>query len=345
MKSERIHWIDIARGIGIIFVIYAHVLGSYDFRHLIYAFHMPLFFFLSGVVYNADKYISFVSFLNKNFKHILIPYFIFAFLTFPLWLIRLENYNIFSFQILKQFLSIFYANSNNGLMAFNNILWFLPALFVTKILFGFLNNLFKNLKLLFLILLLISIFGYLVSIFLPFLKLPLGAETAITGVVFYGLGFLWFGSEKAKKIVTKNKYILFPLLLIFGGILSNIDFNYYGHQIDMRLNHLNNYFFFYISAISGIYAWISFSIILNKNRLLEILGKNSLILFVWHPIAFYYIREIQDIILDKQILQNIKMLIPAIYTFCSISVILSLNLIYKKFKLFFINLFPKPNSQ
>ena len=60
--TERLAWVDTARGIGIILVVYAHALrghvtsGAYDPAwhadvqdDVIYAFHMPLFFFLAGL--------------------------------------------------------------------------------------------------------------------------------------------------------------------------------------------------------------------------------------------------------------------------------------------------------
>jgi acyltransferase len=333
MQTERVHWIDIARGIGIIFVIYGHVLGSNGFRYLIYAFHMPLFFFLSGAVFNDKKYLDFKQYVKKNIKSILIPYFIFGFLMFFLWLIGLNTFYLLSHQVLKQFFSIFYANSNNGLLVFNDVLWFLPVLFVTKVIFGFLQNNIKKAKLIFIVLVLFSVFGYLISIIIPFLKLPFGAESAITAVAFYGMGYLWFRFENAKNVVYKYKYILFPALLVFGSVLANIDFNNYGHQIDIRLNNLNNYFFFYIAAFSGIFTWISLSIILNKNFFLEKLGRNSLILFVWHPIVFTYLALLLKAVLATSVLKSIKNFIPLIYTTISIITILLTNFFFNKLKL------------
>jgi len=66
MKSvSRLAWVDYAKGLGIILVVYAHVLRgvdaagldlSTDFFYwsdtLIYSFHMPLFFFLSGMFFS-----------------------------------------------------------------------------------------------------------------------------------------------------------------------------------------------------------------------------------------------------------------------------------------------------
>ena len=313
------------------------MLGSHDFRYLFYAFHIPLFFFLSGIVYNPKKYVNFPTFVKKSIKGLLIPYFIFAFISFVLWTIGLKTFNLFSPEIIKQFLSIFYANSNYGLMVFNDVLWFLPTLFVTRILFALVANSSAKTRVIASILIIFSIFGYLFSIFAGNIKLPFGTETAISAVTFYGAGFLWNQSEKAKEYVLKYRFFLFALLLIVGAFVSTIDFNTYGHQIDMRLNHLNNYFYFYIAAFSGIFTWISFSMILNKNVLLEKIGRNSLILFAWHPIVFNFLEVILNTILGLNLIKNIKILIPLIYTVFSVTIIISLDSIYNKFKLTFPN--------
>lgn len=47
-SGERLDWIDVARGIGIVAVVVGHVWTRGDVRDFVYAFHMPLFFLLSG---------------------------------------------------------------------------------------------------------------------------------------------------------------------------------------------------------------------------------------------------------------------------------------------------------
>jgi len=329
VQNERTHWIDIARGIGIIFVIYAHVLGSHDFRYLFYAFHMPLFFFLSGILHKNSE--GFTAFLKKSARRLLIPYFIFASLMYFLWFLNLKNHNL-SHEAIKQFLSIFYGNSNNGLMAFNNILWFLPTLFVTRILFASITGVWGKTKPLIALLFFFSVFGYIFSIFMPYIKLPFGIETALSGVAFYGTGFLWQKSDNAKDFIFKYKYLLFPILLVLGSITATIDFQNYGHQIDMRLSHLNNYFLFYFGAFSGIFTWIAFSMILKKNSLLETIGKNALILFAWHPIVFIYLNKLLVVFLNLDTIDTLKKIIPLLYTIISISVILFADSIIKRLR-------------
>jgi len=199
--------------------------------------------------------------------------------------------------------------ATTGLMVFNDVLWFLPTLFVQNFVYTHCQFFCKNQNPYFSTGALFR-FWYLFSIFASNIRLPFGAETAISAVVFYGAVFLWNKSEKAKLLFSKYKYLLFVTLLIVGAFISTIDFNAYGHQIDMRLSHLNNYFAFYVAAFSGIFAWISFSMILNKNSLLEKIGRNSLILFAWHPIVFTYFGVIFNAILGLNLIRNIKLFIP-----------------------------------
>jgi fucose 4-O-acetylase-like acetyltransferase len=60
MSNNRIIWLDIAKGIGILLVITGHNLGfitNFPVEHrLIYSFHMPLFFLLTGYTLKAGSY-------------------------------------------------------------------------------------------------------------------------------------------------------------------------------------------------------------------------------------------------------------------------------------------------
>ena len=82
----RLLWVDTARGIGIILVVYAHVLrGQVSAKllaptaieqlqdHVIYAFHMPFFFLLSGL-FAGSAARSPGRFLQRRFVTIVYPY-------------------------------------------------------------------------------------------------------------------------------------------------------------------------------------------------------------------------------------------------------------------------------
>uniref|UniRef100_UPI001C2F5592 acyltransferase family protein n=1 Tax=Micrococcus sp. GbtcB5 TaxID=2824750 RepID=UPI001C2F5592 len=60
MGTNRVEWIDTAKGMGIFLVILGHT-GSLGGRitNYIYSYHMPLFFFLSGYLFSVGKYSNF----------------------------------------------------------------------------------------------------------------------------------------------------------------------------------------------------------------------------------------------------------------------------------------------
>ena len=95
MDNKRIEWIDSARGIAILLVVIGHVLGGYTGNYglpqyqriinllvdIIYSFHMPLFFMISGYVFGLKKYnwskSNYVVFVKYKAKTLLVPYFLF----------------------------------------------------------------------------------------------------------------------------------------------------------------------------------------------------------------------------------------------------------------------------
>jgi fucose 4-O-acetylase-like acetyltransferase len=56
--TTRVGWIDFCKGIGIFLVVLGHILRDVIAVDYIYSFHMPLFFFLSGLVSNAGNMIG-----------------------------------------------------------------------------------------------------------------------------------------------------------------------------------------------------------------------------------------------------------------------------------------------
>lgn len=70
--SDRIAWIDLARGMGIIFVMLGHCYLDGRFTFYFYSFHMALFFFLSGVTFSSGG--SYLLFIKKKAKTLLVPY-------------------------------------------------------------------------------------------------------------------------------------------------------------------------------------------------------------------------------------------------------------------------------
>jgi fucose 4-O-acetylase-like acetyltransferase len=108
-----------------------------------------------------------------------------------------------------------------------------------------------------------------------------------------------------------------------------LNFQLHGLQIDMRVNRINNYFYFYISAFSGIVAMVCLSYLINKNTLLEYIGKRTMILFAWHYIIFLCITKLTDAMISVDF-APVKIFFPAVYTIIATCIILSFNYLTKR---------------
>lgn len=82
VNSMRQEYIDIAKGLGILCVVYGHTFGFDEFGNFVYLFHMPLFFILSGAFLGMRKGV--VGEVYNKTKRLLIPYVIFTVVAFPI---------------------------------------------------------------------------------------------------------------------------------------------------------------------------------------------------------------------------------------------------------------------
>lgn len=129
MNSKRISYIDMAKGIGIILVVFGHLgFASESLLTWIMSFHMPLFFILSGMLLShtdAARH-SMSAFCRKKAKTILIPYFAFSILSIVFsGILDFSTFGSYLPDALAQTFS-FYGIS---------VLWFLPSLFFGETIF------------------------------------------------------------------------------------------------------------------------------------------------------------------------------------------------------------------
>ena len=134
MSNNRVLWIDWCKGIGILLVLLGHTLHTDLSLVYIYGFHMPLFFFLSGLVCNEKKY-NWNTFLRSRFNTLVLPYAVFYLLTWIYWLFVERNFRPIDLAWWQPLAGMVYGAQWHGLMDHNGILWFLPCLFMTEVLF------------------------------------------------------------------------------------------------------------------------------------------------------------------------------------------------------------------
>ncbi len=130
-KNTRNAVLDIAKGIGIILVIFGHLTCSGQFaRDIVYSFHMPLFFFISGYLFKTRG--GGITFKRGLRKMILPAYVV---LTVDM-IIRLVTVVIRNqpFPAIKVWISTLLIHDG---MMINKPIWFLPTLFLCTVIQAF----------------------------------------------------------------------------------------------------------------------------------------------------------------------------------------------------------------
>ena len=285
-KKARLEWVDSARAIGIIFVVlghhHHHVLYSY-----IYTFHMPLFFFLSGMMFNRKSHQTFSNYALNRAKSLLIPYFIFSFSLFGLWWFLgrfLDASVIEGYSLTKNFVGIFYAQGQLEYMRWGVEMWFLPCLFLTSLMYYWLSPVSRLKQIL--IIILCAVLGFNLPILLNY-RMPWSLDVALIAV-----GFFWLGNILKSMIMNyEPRWENVALLLIlFSASLYTYQLQI--HRVDMYQAIYGDHLLFYLSAITGVMFYVLLAKCLPAVGIWLFIGANSLVIYMLHMRALTVIHFI-----------------------------------------------------
>lgn len=273
MKNKQI---EILKGIGAILVVIGHLVpADGNVKIYIYAFHMPLFFFLSGFLFSTKK--DFKDYLKGNLKSLILPYFIFNIISFLLNLDVVIQNKLTVLQILD---NITFFNSR---ISWNSSLWFFIILFLTKILFYVFSKICKDsYKTLSVPVLTTLIIGIILNVFN--INLPFGLSIVPFAITFFYTGYLC----KNFKILEKIKLNFKTLPVIIVLFIINILVSLYNTRVNMSTNIYNNYLLYFFNALTGIYLCIQLSNLLKNSKLLCVYSNCSMIMFSTQRLLFKY---------------------------------------------------------
>jgi acyltransferase len=285
LKSEQYAFIDLLKGFGIFLVVWGHTMVPRSV--LIYSFHMPLFFVISGFLHK-DKPLR--EFLIAKIHRLYLPYALFTVVSwlFYMAVLGLQGRGDLIGDHLPKIISLFTGTGRNG---GNDPIWYLTCLMVVSLLFWLLDHGLKKPGRIFLAALLISGLGYYLSlrrIFLPF-----KVDVALTALLFYCLGYYVRRQAVLQWLAQLNRLwlgglLLFCLALHFYLARLNIDLTGIP-KVSMISNNLGNYFLFYLAAICAIVFLFVVGYRIGSIHCLNFLGHNSLIVLAAHkPLLFLF---------------------------------------------------------
>ena len=308
--SNRIQYIDIARGIGILLVVLGHndfALVSPFVYQVIYSFHMPLFFFLSGYFINPS--VGFWEFVRRRFHSLLKP---FLFTIFMIYFVSV-SFEKMSFQ--TALFRITKSLYGTGYYLDWVQLWFLPHLFVVSLyayVFLFVlskvNNRWWRWGIL-LATLAISI--PLLKTFYPFFLQVFGKDYELYGLPFSldlvllsGFFFI-LGSEIRQ--VTSEETFSSPILLAVTGIVLLLMNYFFAARIDLNTRLYESFLINTVESILGILFILALSrqIELRSESLASLFryfGQISLIILIFHvPIQDFWAQKVLAVTNNTQL--------------------------------------------
>lgn len=256
-QMQRIEWIDILKGMGIVLMVWGHTSIPTPVNRWIFSFHMPLFFIASGFLFKGIANVSFHNFLSHKLRTFVIPYLFFL----ACWILYLY--------IKKESLQLNIFTRGDKVGAF----WFLQVLFVVEIIHALvLKNVSQKIYILFI--LSVYVAGYILSLY--HIHLPYRLECFGLGSIHFGMGVLLRNYAKKMNIRLLGAILLLILSIGLSIISPRLDINY-----NMHGNPIGNVFLAWI----GVAAFVGLSKELEMLKGLKIVkyfllwaGKNSIII-------------------------------------------------------------------
>ena len=306
--KKRILYLDMARGVGMILVVLGHVpyIDS-GVRQFITVFHMPLFFLISGILLEqkGEEEKNYFGLIRKKLRSIMIPYVVFSLLSFLLESSRivlkgLDEWNV----VLRQ---LFQSCCLQGV----STLWFLPALFISELLFLGIRKKTNHTGTIVCTLVMVvgsAVLNYYEKIFYYYhavsrsYRLLHDVCSMIIRNIFC-VGFICIGYYLSKWLLKKLKNRMQEAVsLIVCAVLACMLISKAG-SVDLRFMYYDSLPLFMAGAVMGSMTVIFFCKCMQNipvkrfKKILEYYGRNSLIIMVTH--MDFRIMYISILILQK----------------------------------------------
>jgi fucose 4-O-acetylase-like acetyltransferase len=328
--EDRENWVDYAKAIGIILVVYGHVvrglnkggidLPAYLYQlsdSIVYSFHMPLFFFLSGLFfYKSFSTKGATKLISSKVDTIFYPYIIWS--------------------MLQGGAEVFLSNYTNGNVSLNEVLsllwspraqfWFLYALFFIFVLSSILYTLLT--KIFTIPLFICSIVLYFYPSLLPDSYIP---QVIAIYFVFFMLGIVFTMYFKVEYLSSFTIFIGLTISFVIGQWFFHFYLNYQYSNRGIEL--------FVLTCVSIAFV-ISLSTHLSRAnyRFIAYIGLSSMAIYVMHILAGSGTR----VILNK--IFEVDSFVIHLFVGCLVGVLAPLAVVYLSQKIKMKYLFNAPIS-
>lgn len=267
-NTTRKAYVDYIKAIGIILVILGHInFANEPIKNWIYAFHMPIFFFATGLTIKKKRIDR--ALIVGKIQSILVPYMI--------WALIFADYSMGN--IIRIEYASYYSISSSGTLT---SLWFLPTLFIAVLVTHLILSLADDPKLLGGV----AVVSFIISTNIPTYNkgYPWCADVALAAVSFILLGYIYekYVSDRLNAGGMKL-YIIQCLLGLGMTFLYKINPINSRSYILMANRRIGDPVLFFAAALGGCSLVYGVSKIIEKlginSNILSYIGANTLVIF------------------------------------------------------------------
>jgi acyltransferase len=278
----RTQWIDSAKGVGILLIFFGHIYSTVTPSALyiyIYAFHVPLFFFLSGVVLKPGRE-PMGDVVTKKLRTLIVPYLWYSLLGYLFYLagyfyaqhkgLRIEQ---FEYGLWPPLAGIFYGTIGDGRLI-NGPLWFVLALFWTFLIGYAINTFIRQPALQWASVLLVAGTGLWLA---GRVTLPFSGVAALSALVFFQAGYRFQAGGWSHTLGARQQWLLF-IGLFAVSLFSQVNgFVAFGEGL------IGQPLWFLLFAFAGLF-WVLMLLIRleGRTRWLAFVGRYSLSIMLIH---------------------------------------------------------------
>lgn len=270
---KRFTFIDWAKVIAITAVCVGHFLpGGTGFKILLYSFHVPVFFVISGFLSDVDNHIFSFDRIRKLMGRLLIPY------AFWFWVSAAVSID-FQKETLLSTIHLFFFK--DGFTLWNLPLWFLPCFFIVSVLHLILSTYVVKSRIHHHLIAAVLCIGVaLVFDYMKVVAFPFGLNKCafLLGVQFVGSACRMIYNKKEAIIIKNN--LLGVFLLVLTGIATYIA-NFNNNISLLYLDYNNAMIYFPVSILMSI-SFLWSCTLLADNKLIKLFAANTLPLLCAH---------------------------------------------------------------
>jgi len=299
-RKERAAYIDYFRCFGILFMIMGHIGFGDKFDVFVHAFHMPMFFFSSGMLFaplhiNGERGgigIQYLKVVKRKTKSLLVPYCFVGAIHYVIWLTANYHYE-------DNLLPLLHLLSDNTAgLPYAGALWFLTAFYFAQLIYyavdTFINKgIAKDAVIIFL-----SVMGYFAGDRIP-VKLPWALGAALVGLGFLHAGRVFSRWALKMPFYKAYKYRRFIIIVCGFVIAAAISFN---GSVNMRTGVYGCIPLYWVNATGASILGVSIAKDISQHieckgykkidKYIRTIGEDSIVYLGFNQIVIFSLNKI-----------------------------------------------------